>query len=96
MNRFFKPLALAAAAVAMLAGASAAMAAGTPSGTPISNTATVNFAVGGVTADTLPGYLSAGCAGAGIGGELYKPGQPVERTREHAHAFRQAFMEAAR
>ena len=61
MNRFFKPLALAAAAVAMLAGASAAMAAGTPSGTPISNTATVNFAVGGVTQTpvvaTSPSFL---------------------------------------
>ena len=61
MNRFFKPLALAAAAVAMLAGASAAMAAGTPSGTSISNTATVNFAVGGVTQTpvvaTSPSFL---------------------------------------
>ena len=61
MNRFFKPLALAAAAVAMLAGASAAMAAGTPSGTLISNTATVNFAVGGVTQTpvvaTSPSFL---------------------------------------
>lgn len=51
------------------------------------------FAVGGVTPDTLSGYLSAGCQGAGIGGELYKPGQPVERTREHARRFRQAYLE---
>jgi 2-dehydro-3-deoxyphosphogalactonate aldolase len=50
------------------------------------------FAVGGVTPDTLSGYLSAGCQGAGIGGELYKPGQPVERTREHARRFRQAYL----
>lgn len=51
------------------------------------------FAVGGVTPTTLSGYLSAGCQGAGIGGELYKPGQPVERTREHARRFRQAYLE---
>jgi 2-dehydro-3-deoxyphosphogalactonate aldolase len=50
------------------------------------------FAVGGVTPDTLPGYLSAGCAGAGIGGELYAPGQGIERTRERARAFRQAWL----
>jgi 2-dehydro-3-deoxyphosphogalactonate aldolase len=53
------------------------------------------FAVGGVTPDTLSGYLSAGCQGAGIGGELYKPGQPVERTREHARRFRQAYLDHA-
>ena len=53
------------------------------------------FAGGGVTPDTLSGYLSAGCQGAGIGGELYKPGQPVERTREHARRFRQAYLDHA-
>lgn len=53
------------------------------------------FAVGGVTPDTLSGYLSAGCQGAGIGGELYKPGQPVECTREHARRFRQAYLDHA-
>jgi len=53
------------------------------------------FAVGGVTPDTLPGYLSAGCAGAGIGGELYKPGQSVDATRTHARAFRQAWLDYA-
>jgi 2-dehydro-3-deoxyphosphogalactonate aldolase len=53
------------------------------------------FAVGGVTPDTLPGYLSAGCAGAGIGGELYKPGQAVDATRAHARAFRQAYLDHA-
>lgn len=54
------------------------------------------FAVGGITPDSLPGYLSAGCQGAGIGSELYKPGQPVERTREHARSFRQAYLEHAK
>jgi len=53
------------------------------------------FAVGGVTPDTLPGYLSAGCAGAGIGGELYKPGQSIDVTRTHARAFRQAYLDHA-
>ena len=53
------------------------------------------FAVGGVTPDTLPGYLSAGCAGAGIGGELYKPGQSVDATRMHARLFRQAYEDHA-
>lgn len=53
------------------------------------------FAVGGVTPDTLSGYLSAGCQGAGIGGELYTPGQPVERTRERARRFRQAYLDHA-
>ncbi|MFT3754642.1 MAG: 2-dehydro-3-deoxy-6-phosphogalactonate aldolase [Pseudoxanthomonas sp.] len=51
------------------------------------------FAVGGVTPDNLTGYLSAGCAGAGIGGDLYQPGQSVERTREQALRFRQAYVE---
>ena len=52
------------------------------------------FAVGGVTPRTLADYLSAGSAGAGIGGELYKPGQPVGRTRQGARAFRQAYLES--
>lgn len=51
------------------------------------------FAVGGVTPETLPDFLSAGCQGAGIGGELYKPGQPVERTRAHARSFCQAYLD---
>ncbi|MFT4179616.1 MAG: 2-dehydro-3-deoxy-6-phosphogalactonate aldolase [Thermomonas sp.] len=51
------------------------------------------FAVGGVTPEAIASYLSAGCVGAGIGGELYKPGQPVERTREHARRFRQAYLD---
>ncbi|QDH71250.1 2-dehydro-3-deoxy-6-phosphogalactonate aldolase [Marilutibacter alkalisoli] len=53
------------------------------------------FAVGGVTPDTLPGFLSAGCQGAGIGSELYKPGQSVEITRAQARRFRQAYLDHA-
>ena len=52
------------------------------------------FVVGGVTPSTLAGFLSAGSAGAGIGGELYKPGQAVERTRQGARAFKQAYLES--
>jgi len=59
-----------------------------PSTTPL-------FAVGGVTPGTLPGYLSAGCQGAGVGGELYRPGQAVERTREQARRFHQAWKDHA-
>ncbi len=51
------------------------------------------FAVGGVTPENLSGYLSAGCQGAGIGGELYQPGQAVDRTRERARRFRQAYLD---
>ena len=51
------------------------------------------FAVGGVTPTLLSASLSAGSTGAGIGGELYKPGQPVEATRKNARVFRQAFLD---
>ena len=47
--------------------------------------------VGGVTPLNLADYLAAGADGAGIGGELYRPGQPVERTRANALAFAQSF-----
>ncbi len=52
------------------------------------------FAVGGVTPVTLADFLAAGSTGAGIGGQLYKPGQAVERTRQGARAFRQAYLDA--
>lgn len=52
------------------------------------------FAVGGVSAALLPAYLDAGCNGAGIGGELYRPGQSPELTRNHAAMFKQAYLEA--
>jgi 2-dehydro-3-deoxyphosphogalactonate aldolase len=51
------------------------------------------FVVGGVTPLSLPEYLSAGCTGAGIGGELYRPGQSASRTRESARAFKQAYLD---
>jgi len=54
------------------------------------------FAVGGISTGNLPDYLAAGCAGAGLGGELYRAGQDVQRTREQAQAFVQAFRELPR
>lgn len=51
------------------------------------------FAVGGITLPLLSAYLSAGSSGVAVGGELYKPGQSVATTREHARAFRQAFLD---
>lgn len=49
------------------------------------------LAVGGVTPDNLGQFLDAGCIGAGLGSDLYKPGQPVARTRERAAAFVRAY-----
>lgn len=45
------------------------------------------FAVGGVTPETLTHYLEAGCAGAGLGSDLYRAGQSPDRTRKQAQAF---------
>jgi 2-dehydro-3-deoxyphosphogalactonate aldolase len=52
------------------------------------------FAVGGVRAETLADFLAAGCNGAGLGGELYKPGQDVAATRTRAEAFIQIYRKA--
>ncbi len=49
------------------------------------------FAVGGITPENLADYLAAGCIGAGLGSDLYRPGQPVERTAERARAFVTAY-----
>ncbi len=51
------------------------------------------FAVGGISPLTLASYLSAGCQGAGAGGDLYQPGQPVAATRDNARRFRQAYLD---
>jgi 2-dehydro-3-deoxyphosphogalactonate aldolase len=45
------------------------------------------FAVGGVRPDNLAEFVRAGCSGAGLGGELYRAGQPAALTREKAQAF---------
>jgi 2-dehydro-3-deoxyphosphogalactonate aldolase len=49
------------------------------------------LAVGGVTPENLRDYLQAGCAGAGLGGDLYRAGQNVETTRVQAKRFMAAF-----
>lgn len=49
------------------------------------------LAVGGVTPENIGQFLDAGCIGAGLGGDLYKAGQPVSRTRERANAFVKAY-----
>ncbi len=52
------------------------------------------YVVGGVGPDTLAGFLRHGAAGAGIGGELYRPGQPLATTQSQARAFVQAYQAA--
>ncbi|MDK1262836.1 2-dehydro-3-deoxy-6-phosphogalactonate aldolase [Cronobacter sakazakii] len=51
------------------------------------------FAVGGVTPENLAVWLNAGCIGAGLGSDLYRAGQPVERTAAQAKAFVKAYRE---
>ena len=53
------------------------------------------FAVGGVTPENLHEYLNAGCIGAGLGSDLYRAGQSVERTHQQAKAFVKAYKDAA-
>lgn len=54
------------------------------------------LAGGGVTPENLAQWLEAGCAGAGLGSDLYRAGQPVERTAQQAAAFIQAYREAVK
>lgn len=54
------------------------------------------FAVGGITPENLHQYLAAGCVGAGLGSDLYRAGQPLERTAQQAAAFVRAYKEATR
>jgi 2-dehydro-3-deoxyphosphogalactonate aldolase len=53
------------------------------------------YVAGGVSTSTLARWAQAGCAGAGIGGELYRAGQDVARTRRQARAYRDAWQEAS-
>lgn len=52
------------------------------------------FAVGGITPVNLGDYLHAGCIGAGLGSDLYKPGQDAARTAAQARAFVAAYLAA--
>ncbi len=54
------------------------------------------LAVGGVSPANLADYLRAGCTGAGLGSELYRPGQAPETTAAHAAAFVAAYRDALR
>jgi 2-dehydro-3-deoxyphosphogalactonate aldolase len=49
------------------------------------------LAVGGIGSGNLGDYLRAGCIGAGLGGELYRPGQAPELTAANAAAFIAAY-----
>jgi 2-dehydro-3-deoxyphosphogalactonate aldolase len=53
------------------------------------------YAVGGVTPENVGTYLQAGCAGAGLGSQLYRPAQNVARTESMAKAYLQAIKDAA-
>lgn len=52
------------------------------------------FAVGGITPENLGEYLRAGCIGAGLGSDLYKPGQDAARTAAQARAIVDAYRTA--
>lgn len=52
------------------------------------------LAVGGVTPANLGDFLAAGCAGAGLGSDLYRPGQPAQDTGARARDFVAAFRAA--
>ena len=54
------------------------------------------FAVGGVTPDNLQGWLASGCRGAGLGSDLYKPGQSSADTAARATAFIRAWHSSIR
>lgn len=43
--------------------------------------------VGGVKPDTMRAWLEAGASGFGLGGGLYKPGQPASETLAKARAY---------
>lgn len=49
------------------------------------------FAVGGITPANLADYLTAGCVGAGLGNDLYRPGQTAAETADRAWRFVRAY-----
>jgi 2-dehydro-3-deoxyphosphogalactonate aldolase len=51
--------------------------------------------VGGITPETLPGYVAAGANGFGIGSALYKPGDHPVEVGERARAFVEAYRRVA-
>lgn len=59
-----------------------------PAGTPM-------WPVGGVTPDTMAGWVKAGATGFGIGGALYTPGVTLDVLAERAAAFVSAWRATA-
>ena len=53
------------------------------------------FAVGGVNTGNMRDYVLAGCAGAGLGSSLFKPGQSAEDTGQKARSLQAAWVEAS-
>ena len=45
------------------------------------------YAVGGVTPENMQGWTDAGCAGFGIGSNIYKPGMTADDAGRNAAAF---------
>jgi len=43
--------------------------------------------VGGVSTDSIPGWMDGGASGFGLGSGLYKPGQGAAQVREAARAY---------
>ena len=52
-------------------------------------------AVGGVDVTNLGDYRRAGCVGAGLGSDLYRPGQSATLTGKRARAFVDAWQNSA-
>lgn len=53
------------------------------------------LAVGGVTPGNLAAYRAAGCQGAGLGSDLYRPGQAASVTADRARTFVAAWAATA-
>lgn len=52
------------------------------------------YAVGGIHPGNLATFLQAGCTGAGLGGDLYRPGQDAATTARKAADFIHALRSA--
>lgn len=51
------------------------------------------YPVGGITPQSMAGWVKAGATGFGIGSQLYAPGASVDEVRMRAHAFAQAWRD---
>lgn len=48
--------------------------------------------VGGITPETMAGYVAAGASGFGLGSALYKPGETAIAVAEKAKAFQAVWV----